>query len=157
MSVGQVCSKKQGKNERLRGERPRQQSERGDSMEEKLTKKFGLDRKAIVLEPEPALTEEERREIGRRELYAYVWAAMDACNSSGLIHSFPSIVDRIREFEGITGSDVNTHPIVILMADKLLQLAGCANWHQKISHAYEDVLAVVKPGKGGDYIAPIIR
>ena len=61
-----------------------------------------------------------------KETYKQVWASMDACNSSGVIHSLDKWVDAIwleaREL-GKGTAYVNSHPILVIVADKLLQLA----------------------------------
>lgn len=75
----------------------------------------------------------------KQDLYKDVWNAMDACNASGLIHSFPAMVDAIGEFEGTRGDCVNNHPIVIAMADKLLQLAGTAALGDATWNAYSAI------------------
>lgn len=77
----------------------------------------------------------------KESLYVDVWRAMDACNASGLIHSFPDMVQAIGEFEGLRGAMVNNHPIVILMADKLLQLSGI--YSQSNDQALIDAYSVV--------------
>jgi len=61
-----------------------------------------------------------------KETYKQVWFAMDACNSSGVIHSLDRwLVEIWTEANELgKGTDyVNSHPIVIMVADKLLQLA----------------------------------
>ena len=84
----------------------------------------------------------------QKELYQDVYRAMDACNSSGLIHSFPDIVAAIGEFEGIRGACVNGHPIVVLMVDKLAQLAGFylsdATNNKHLESCYKEVREVAE-------------
>jgi len=51
----------------------------------------------------------------------------DACNLSGVVHSFSKVVSRIWEEARVRGEStdwVNRHPICVLYADKILQLAG---------------------------------
>jgi len=78
------------------------------------------------------------------EIYKQVWFAMDACNSSGVIHSLDKWVAAIwleaREL-GKGTAYVNSHPILVIVADKLLQLArigtpGEVTRDQVISKAY---------------------
>jgi hypothetical protein len=62
--------------------------------------------------------------------YSDVWASMDACNSSGVIHALHRWIDEVWEEarELKRGTDyVNSHPIVVIVADKLLQLAEIAS------------------------------
>ena len=61
------------------------------------------------------------------KIYKDVYAAMDACNAGAIAHSasedwIPAIWAEAKELG--RGTDyVNEHPIMILLADKLLQLA----------------------------------
>jgi hypothetical protein len=60
------------------------------------------------------------------------YAVQDACNLSGVVHSFSQAITRVRallEQDGKGGTDnVNQHPVCVLWADKIGQLAG----HQAI-------------------------
>jgi len=62
-----------------------------------------------------------------KETYKQVWASIDACNASGIIRSLDNkwlteIWEEARELG--KGTDyVNSHPILVIVADKLLQLA----------------------------------
>lgn len=62
-----------------------------------------------------------------KKIYDEVWMAMDACNSSGVIHDLSKrwveeIWNEARELG--KGTDyVNSHPIIVIVLDKLLQLA----------------------------------
>ena len=51
----------------------------------------------------------------------------DACNLSGVVHSFSKIIGELREIarlEGWEGTDkINRHPVCILFADKIASLA----------------------------------
>jgi len=93
-----------------------------------------------------------------KETYKQVWFAMDACNSSGVIHSLDKWVDAIwleaREL-GKGTAYVNSHPILVIVADKLLQLAsiGKSELGEKIKEneilgqAYSFVLDQVLKGE----------
>ncbi len=88
-------------------------------------------------------------------LYQSAWDAMDACNGSGLIMSFPKLAALVWE-ELRSGPDAGTdafnrHPVVIMMADKLLQLAGIHSSDSGIQEAYGEVNARL------DVIANAIR
>ena len=50
----------------------------------------------------------------------------DACNLSGVIHSWSDVMPRIRETlgKGYSTTDVNQHPICVLYADKVSDLTG---------------------------------
>ncbi len=82
----------------------------------------------------------------RHQLYSDVWRAMDACNTSGLMHSLPDMIQAIGEFDKVRGSMINDHPIVILMSDKFLQLAGIYSQtnDQKLIDAYSIVGKVAR-------------
>ena len=67
----------------------------------------------------------------------------DACNLSGVVHSFAEVVSRIWEeaHEKGKGTDwVNKHPICMLFADKILSLAG-GNGDENFRKAYAACLA----------------
>jgi len=93
-----------------------------------------------------------------KETYKQVWFAMDACNSSGVIHSLDKWVDAIwleaREL-GKGTAYVNSHPILVIVADKLLQLASIGKRELKeesdsdrvLSQAYLFVLAQTLEGE----------
>lgn len=55
--------------------------------------------------------------------------AQDACNLSGLVHSFSKDISRLRVLlteklgTGPSTQDMNTHPIVMMWTDKLRDLA----------------------------------
>ncbi len=73
-------------------------------------------------------------------LYKDVWDAMNACNGRALINTWNNKwADQIRKEGG--GTDAfNQHPINIVVADKLLQLAGIYTSDEKIQAAYDAVL-----------------
>jgi len=49
----------------------------------------------------------------------------DACNSRAIIRIFPAVMMAIEKFDPQPGTDAyNAHPLVVLMLDKLAQLAG---------------------------------
>mgnify|MGYP001598560898 FL=1 len=77
-----------------------------------------------------------------KETYRRWYDAMDACNSSGLIHDFPKVVDEIwaeaRELNEGT-EYVNSHPLIVIFADKLLQLAKVNAGSIDITEAYHQV------------------
>jgi len=90
------------------------------------------------------------------KLYQKWWGAMDACNSSGLIKDMAVDIDEIwaeaRELG--KGTDyVNSHPLTVIFADKLLQLAGMTSYHtaltprdlDEIQEAYSKVRAKIDP------------
>ena len=83
----------------------------------------------------------------RKELYELTWKAMDACNSSGLLYSMPYIVAAISKYEGKIGSQINNHPIIVMFADKLMQLALNGSIYERdsfISDAYSEVRLVME-------------
>ena len=57
--------------------------------------------------------------------YADAIAVQDACNLSGVVHSFSNIVSRLWDEARVTGEGtdwVNQHPICVLFADKIASL-----------------------------------
>jgi hypothetical protein len=62
------------------------------------------------------------------ELAKEAIAVQDACNLSGVVHGFSRAITRLRtllEAQGKGGTDnVNRHPICVLWADKIADLAG---------------------------------
>lgn len=86
------------------------------------------------------------------ELYKKWWDAMDACNSSGLIKSMAVDIDEVwkEAHELGKGTDyVNSHPLMIIFADKLLQLAGISfnstsSYIDEKQNAYAEVRAKVR-------------
>jgi hypothetical protein len=81
-----------------------------------------------------------------KETYKEVWSAMDACNSSGVIHSLDKWIDAIwaEAKELGKGTDyVNSHPIIVIVVDKLLQLAqiGKARENKREFVTFDTVLS----------------
>jgi hypothetical protein len=60
-----------------------------------------------------------------------VLLVQDACNARAVIRVFPAVIQAIERFDPQKGTDAyNEHPLVVLMLDKLTQLAGgLADWH----------------------------
>jgi hypothetical protein len=63
-----------------------------------------------------------------KELAEQALAVQDACNLSGVVISFATIIKEVRarlEEEKQGGTDnVNTHPVCVLFADKIAHLTG---------------------------------
>lgn len=79
-----------------------------------------------------------------KELAKEVWQAMDGCNTSGLLLFWANKV-----LPCINAIEVaNDHPFHILMADKLLQLAGSYDrgGSKVIGDAYDAVARIVLGG-----------
>jgi len=71
--------------------------------------------------------------------YELAILVQDACNLSGVAHSFSKVVTKIwNEADRLgKGTDwVNTHPIVILYANKISSLSGSENF-PSFSKAYK--------------------
>ena len=82
-----------------------------------------------------------------QKTYKQWWQAMDACNSSGLIHAFPKVVDEIWEEarERSQGTAyVNSHPLVIIFARKLLDLAAKNPYNMEMAEELVKVKATEK-------------
>lgn len=85
-----------------------------------------------------------------KQIYKDVWDMMYVCNSSGVVHSFsnkitPYVWEEVHSGEWTKG--FNEHPLVIITADKILQLAKCfvvgSEDGKKISDAYSYVADIV--------------
>ena len=66
----------------------------------------------------------------------------DACNLSGVVHTFSEILSRLWDEARVKGKGttyVNTHPISILFADKITSLAygNSKNYSNTYSRAYD--------------------
>ncbi len=69
-----------------------------------------------------------------------IWMAMDACNLSGVVHSWSEWVTELwNEAHRLGhGTDwVNRHPVNVIVADKLRQLTYLGNGELPESWAYE--------------------
>ena len=77
--------------------------------------------------------------------------AQDACNGRAVMYMFPTVVQAITKFDPQSGTDeYNSHPLVVMMLDKLAQLAGgMVAWDgkMKFSDAYDWTLKVAKGEK----------
>ncbi len=52
----------------------------------------------------------------------------DACNLSGIVLSFVSVLKKIRAEPGCTGTEwINQHPISVMYADKIRSLTGAGD------------------------------
>ncbi len=65
-------------------------------------------------------------DVGMAELAKEALAVQDACNLSGVVHSFSRTMTRLRELLGPkAGTDeINHHPISVLWASKIESLTG---------------------------------
>jgi hypothetical protein len=60
-----------------------------------------------------------------RELAKQALDVQDACNLSGVVHGFSRAITRLRELLPNAGTDeINHHPIAVLWADKIKDVAG---------------------------------
>lgn len=76
-----------------------------------------------------------------KEMAQEALAVQDACNLSGVVHSFSTIITEVRtrlDSEGKGGTDnVNTHPVCVLFSDKVAHLTGTQHFgDDKVSLAY---------------------
>ncbi len=75
-----------------------------------------------------------------RDTLQQVWFAMDACNLSGVVHSWAAWVSLLwQEAQRLgRGTDwVNQHPVNVILADKLRQLARSSAGTDRETWAYE--------------------
>ena len=62
----------------------------------------------------------------------------DACNSRGLIHAFPAVVNAITQFDPQQSTDAyNKHPLIVLVLDKLVSLTETWVNGDNFSMAYD--------------------
>jgi len=72
-----------------------------------------------------------------QELLNEAYAVQDACNLSGVVHSFSRAISSLREISECTDTDyINQHLICVLYADKIVDLARARSSH-RVSEAYE--------------------
>jgi hypothetical protein len=72
----------------------------------------------------------------------------DACNLSGVVHSFAKAMDVLWAEARVHGhgtSWINKHPIVTLFLDKLASLNGIQGDSQLVYSAYDKVREIVNP------------
>lgn len=69
----------------------------------------------------------------------------DACNLSGVVHGFSRAITALRECLPNAGtSEINSHPICVLWADKIAHLTGTQNiGNDRTMRAYDDVRKLV--------------
>ncbi len=77
-----------------------------------------------------------------KEMAQEALAVQDACNLSGVVHAFSTIITEVRtrlESEGKGGTNaVNTHPVCVLFSDKVAHLTGtqCLGHEDACGEAY---------------------
>ena len=62
------------------------------------------------------------------DLLKEAWLVQDACNLSGVVHSFGQVVSELWEHareKGMGTEWVNQHPVCVLFADKMASLTRC--------------------------------
>lgn len=60
-----------------------------------------------------------------KQLYKNAINVQDACNLSGVVHSFSRDIKRLRELNPSMGTDeINRHAICVLYSNKIMSLAG---------------------------------
>ena len=72
-----------------------------------------------------------------RDLMRDAILVQDACNLSGVVHSFSAAMTKLRAVYSTQGTDFfNRHPIAVLFASKIASLTGCEHM-ETFSRAYE--------------------
>lgn len=70
----------------------------------------------------------------------------DACNLSGIVHSFSRAITRLRELYPDKGTEFyNTHPVCVLFSDKIASLTGSVGM-DSFSEAYRECKSIVEEG-----------
>lgn len=90
-----------------------------------------------------------------RDLYRVTLLMLDACNLSGLAHSFsreiiPEIREEVRQAGGST-EEINRHPVAILWTMKMASLASkeclCEQCLEAFGAAYKEVKKRAQQGE----------
>lgn len=79
--------------------------------------------------------------------YELCLAVQDAVNLSGVVQTFCNLISKIWA-ETDTTADVNRHPICVLFADKIAQLAGVQGITNETMDRYNAAYSLVKKGAG---------
>jgi uncharacterized protein YqkB len=75
-----------------------------------------------------------------KQLYKNAIDVQDACNLSGIVHSFSRDISRLRELNPGMGTDeINSHAICVLYSDKIRSLVG-----DDFSKAYNEAMEAIK-------------
>jgi hypothetical protein len=74
-----------------------------------------------------------------QELAREALAVQDACNLSGVVHSFAKAITHLREALPNAGTDeINAHPVCALWSDKIAHLTGTQTFGQDaVMRAYK--------------------
>ena len=78
--------------------------------------------------------------------YSDAITVQDACNTSGIVLSLCEKIEKIRETSQST-ADTNTHPIVVMLASKIHDLAGLG---LSDTNAYSDAYILCRAVVRGD-------
>ena len=72
----------------------------------------------------------------------------NACNLSGVVHSYARALSDLRTIFPSLGTDaINRHPIAVLWADKITHLTGIQDLgNSRISRAYDAVYKIIADG-----------
>lgn len=63
-----------------------------------------------------------------KDLLAEAYQVQDACNLSGVVHSFALAITRLRELHPDKGTDfINGHPVCVMYSDKIRHLSKSDN------------------------------
>lgn len=82
------------------------------------------------------------------ELFINAVYVQDACNLSGVVHSFARDVSRLRQLESLGTDALRTHPICVLYSSKIASLTG-SELGIEFSRAYGEALRVIDQRKDG--------
>ena len=75
-----------------------------------------------------------------KQLYKNALNVQDACNLSGIVHSFSRDIARLRELNpGMGTAEINQHAICVLYSNKIRSLAG-----DNFSEAYWEAVRATK-------------
>lgn len=88
------------------------------------------------------ITEEKKEPRTWKSMAQEALQVQDACNLSGVVHSFSRIITEVRarlELEGKLSTEVvNQHPVCVLFSDKVAHLTGTQSFGgDSVTNAYK--------------------
>lgn len=91
-----------------------------------------------------ANNEDMRKKELLKDLASEVLSVQNACNLSGVVHSFSRAVTVMRQDLGMDTPTCNQHPITVMYLDKLNQLAGIQDYTESAHFAVMRAIKAVE-------------
>lgn len=81
-----------------------------------------------------------------KELATEAYNVQDACNLSGVVHSFSRVFESLRALDECKGTDwINKHPVCVLYADKIAHLTGTQSLgNDAVMSAYDAIREMMR-------------